>query len=123
MATLEEQAAAETNRPVPWQCWDIPGFKECHEEAGHKAYRVLVEEKGLAPSDPLYKEFYPLFQRNFVFDCQRQYACTYSTLELMRRQAEKHQGQAFEQASTREWVKWVALAGALGVGFWWYRKR
>jgi hypothetical protein len=118
---LLRRANEETDKAVPWQCWDIPGFKACHTEAGHQTYRELVDG-GHAPGSPLYLEFYPKLYRNAVFDCQRKFACTYDTLKDMQDAANRHNQLAFPETS-RAWVAWLAVAGACGVGFWWYRKQ
>lgn len=118
---LLQEANEETSKPLPWQCWDIPGFQACHEEAGHRTYRTLVEDNGLTPGTPLYEEFYPLFLRNYVFDCQRHFACTYGALEELRKAAERQEGMAFLTGEKSAWLKWVAVVGLFGVGFWWYK--
>jgi hypothetical protein len=64
----------ETLGPVPWQCWDIPGFKSCNTEAGHRAHRELANQ-GIYPDSEIYKKFYPLFLRLEIFGCQTSFGC------------------------------------------------
>jgi hypothetical protein len=67
---------------VPWQCWDIPGFKNCHTEAGHRAHRYLLGQ-GFAVDSETYKKFYAQALATQIYDCQISFACVPTALKLM----------------------------------------
>lgn len=94
-ATYTEQQQAEATGPVPWQCWEIPGFKDCNKEAGNKTNRYL-KDQGITESNPLYAEYYPKFLRNYVYQCQIESGCTPSLLSELP-QGTESQGSAWAQ--------------------------
>lgn len=63
------QMRPEDFGPVPWQCWDAPGFKECNTEAGHRANRFLVSAGG-KPGTPEWDIVYREQLRREVYRCQ-----------------------------------------------------
>ena len=117
-AELEAWRAKELG-PLPWQCWDIPGFKACHDEAGNRTYRQLVNEKGLDPNSDLYKEFYPQFLRSEIYDCQVAHACNPAALEVMQDAAQAH--APLEENSAR--MMRYALVGVGLVAAYYFYKR
>ena len=72
--TLEEMG------PIPWQCWDVPGFKACHAEAGNVTYRQL-ESVGAKSGTPEWNEVYPIVYRRNVRRCEVLSNCSQKLLQ------------------------------------------
>lgn len=121
-----EEIAKVFGTPVPWQCWDIPGFKACQVEAGHQAFRVL-DAAGLNPDGYKYDDpksataiehqrvlqenwakLQPKYERWFVYQCQAKYACTTEMLKTMADAAKSYAPQEESKSN----VLGYALAGA-----------
>lgn len=93
---------------VPWQCWDIPGFKSCATEAGNATYRFMKENApSLVEGSPDWNSLYAQSNRKFVYDCQIKFGCTPDILSKMRG------GEATSPLSTIAGKNWtmVLLAG------------
>ena len=123
LPTLEEMG------PIPWQCWDIPGFKACHTEAGHETHRQLVSVGG-KPGTAAWNEVYPVQYRRNVRKCEILHGCQKDLIQTHLRKEQggqtdadilarlrQHDGQ--EKSSTS---KWLVAAAVLGVGFFAYTR-
>jgi hypothetical protein len=72
---------------IPASCWDVPFFKECHTEAGHKAFRYCqTHQNKFAPdgdwSKSLYNNFSNCredqFEKN-ISNCVSDFSCPKSS--------------------------------------------
>ena len=56
--------------PIPWQCWDVPGFKACHTEAGHQTHRDLLEIGADPANEVVWAQMYELRLRQNLKRCE-----------------------------------------------------
>lgn len=122
---------AEEIGPIPWQCWDIPGFKECHTEAGHRTHRLLVS-MGAEPGSAAWNTVYPNQHRREVQRCEILSNCAKESIDrattpsgastqsdILSRLEEA--GEAQEEPSS-VLPKVLAVAALLGVGYFAYTR-
>jgi hypothetical protein len=125
-------SGAENLGPIPWQCWDIPGFKACHTEAGHRANRAMVSV-GAQPYTEIWDKHYPLMLRAEVHRCEVLHGCAQQTIdEALRRKGTSYgsssedilarlRADAAEDVSGRSWLPWLAVGGVAAV-LWFYTR-
>lgn len=64
---------------IPAECWDFPGFKNCHLEAGHETHRFC--EDLYAPTSPEFKNCYEkVLAEKTELDCVRTLGCGASSM-------------------------------------------
>lgn len=114
--------------PIPWQCWDVPGFKACHEEAGNVTYREL-ESVGAKAGTKEWNEVYPIVYRRNVRRCEVLSNCSQKLLEAQKppttsesdSEILRRLGEMKQQENT-DYLKWLAAAVGVGVLFFVYKR-
>jgi len=81
-----EPQGPEVTSPIPWQCWDIPGFKECHKKAHEKAF-LSIQAEGFIPGTPIFNEFAKRLLNIEIYDCQSKYFCSKGMLQTFPRKS------------------------------------
>lgn len=62
---------------IPARCWDWPGFKSCHTEAGHRAYRFCDTEAGHTPNTSAFSDCKSKVMAEMVEqDCAQKLGCS-----------------------------------------------
>ena len=133
MAAEIQIKSLEELGPVPWQCWNAPGFKDCNAEAGNITYRKLTRDMGMSPSAPEWAMAYKILLRNQVAQCEILSNCRQDLVETQRREQQGgetdsdiasrlREQMAAEDAKKASMGKWLVGALALGVGFFVYKR-
>lgn len=117
--------------PLPWQCWDAPGFKDCNTEAGHRANRALVSAGG-KPGTPEWDIVYREQLRREVYRCQILSNCV---PEMISEDIRKRTGGATDSDILKRLEEqqaaggnsgipwgWLALLGGVGVLYFSYKR-
>jgi hypothetical protein len=123
---------AEEIGPVPWQCWDVPGFKACNTEAGHRAHRAL-RAAGATPGSPEWDAVYPNQVRREIVRCEILSNCQADTIKRQLTEMETAGGgsssadilkrlDSMQPQQESSNMKWVALALGVGVVFFAYTR-